>query len=193
LIEKQAERSVLKKQLKEREDEQKLWEDLLKKRENAHQIIQLAAQLTQESLQEQLCSVVTMALSSVFEDPYEFVVEFVAKRNSTECNLMFQREGERCSPLDDSGYGAADIASISLRISFRDADDTRPVLLMDEPCKNISKDYKTLTAIMLKEICKKLGLQMIVVSHIPEFREGADQLFMITMDNQGVSHCSTNQ
>ena len=193
LIEKQAERSVLNRQLKNQQKDLEQWNAQLEKREIAHQIVQIAAQLTQETLQEQLGSVVSMALSSVFEDPYEFVVEFVSKRNSTECNLAFERHGEKCEPLDDSGYTAADIASVALRISFRETGDTRPILILDEPCKNISKDYKALTAIMLREICKKLGLQMIVISHIPEFREGAEQLFMITIDSQGVSHCSTDQ
>lgn len=188
LRDKKAELKILNGNLQKQESAKQVLEGLTDTRKHAHSTIQMAAQLTQETLQEQLGSVVSMSLSAVFEDPYEFIVEFVSKRNTTECNLLFERDGERCSPLDDSGYGPADIASIALRLSYWTAGDTRPVILMDEPCKNLSKSYHTLAAVMFQEMCKKLGIQMVVITHITDFREGADKLFMVNMDHKGVSH-----
>ena len=157
-------------------------------REEAQSIIQTAAQLTQKTLEEQLSSVVSLALAAVFhKNPYKFVVDFVQKRNTTECELLFERDGERLKPLSDSGFGAADIASTALRISYWSSGDSRPVLIIDEPCKNLSRKYHTAASAMFKELCEKLKLQMIVITHIPDFRERCDKMFLVSMDGKGVS------
>lgn len=186
-----AERRILQRDLKNEQDELAAIKQEVADKIEAHEIIQMAAQLTQETLQEQLGSVVSMALTAVFEEPYEFVVEFVSKRNTTECNLLFDRRGERCHPMDDSGYGASDIASISLRMSYWASGDTRAIIIMDEPCKNLSEEYKSLAAVMFQEMCRKLDLQVIMISHIPAFREGADKLFMVEMGLDEVSRVTT--
>lgn len=156
-------------------------------RSEAHSIVQQAAQMAQENVQKQIGTIVSTALAAVFPEPYEFVVEFPQKRGTVECEFFFQRNGERTPPLQDSGFGAADIASIALKISFREMGSTRPILVIDEPCKNLSRAYHEAAALIFKELCRQLGLQMIMVTHIEDFRQAADKLFMVEMDHNGVS------
>jgi len=183
-----ADRRVLLGQLEDLKGLDKTLELELTVREEAHAIIQKAAQVTQQSIEGQLGSVVTTALAAVFPDPYSFKVEFVSKRNTTECEFYFERNGNRTPPLSDSGFGAADIASVALKISYREMSKTRPILFMDEPCKNLSKDYQTIAAGVFRGLCEKLGLQMVAITHIPDFRQAADQLFIVEKDwNTGVS------
>ena len=186
--EKKIELTILEKQKDKLEDTLIKKQKRLETKEEAHAIVQTAAQMTQKVLEEQLGSVVSLALAAVFEEnPYKFVVDFVQRRGTTECDLYFERKGELLDPLCDAGLGAADIASSTLRVSYWSSGETRPVLMVDEPCKNLSRDYQAAAAIMFKELCHKLGLQMIVVTHIPDFRERCDKMFLVQMDSKGKS------
>ena len=100
-------------------------------------LIQRAVSLTQEQLKYKISNIVTQALSIVFEDPYEFKVEFVERRNSTECDLLFSRGGEDYDPLESAGHGAADVASFTLRISYWLLSATAPFILLDEPFRRV--------------------------------------------------------
>ena len=162
--------------------------DRLKIVEQAAVIIKAAANATQDQVNYKLSSVVTMALQAVFHDnPYEFIANFEPRRGTIECDLMFQRNGEQINPLDDSGYSTADIASFALRVAFQSMSDTRDLIVIDEPCKNLSEGYKDPAANMFKESAQKRGIQFIVVTHIPAFREAADKLFWVKMDRKVVS------
>ena len=159
---------------------------ILATRQESHAYIQAAAEVTQKTLEQQLSAVVSPALAAVFidKDPYEFVVDFVQRRNTTECDLMFNRNGEPVDPLSDAGLGPADIASVALKVSNRTASDTRAVLIIDEPLKNLSKSYHTLAAIMFRELSKKLNLQLIIITHVPDLREGANRLITVDMHKE---------
>lgn len=159
---------------------------VLKVREESHAYIQTAAEATQKVLEHQLSSVVSPALAAVFvdKDPYEFVVNFVQRRNTTECDLMFDRNGEPVDPLSDAGLGPADIASVALKVSNRASSETRSVLIIDEPLKNLSRSYHTLAAIMFRELSKRLNLQLIIITHVPDLREGANRLTTVDMHKE---------
>lgn len=160
-------------------------------RQETQSFIQTAAEITQKTLEQQLCAVVSPALAAVFidRDPYEFVVNFVQRRNTTECDLMFDRNGEPVDPLSDAGLGPADIASVALKVSNQTSSETRSVLIIDEPLKNLSKSYHTLAAVMFRELSKKLNLQLIVITHVPDLREEANRLITVDM-NKEVSYVS---
>ncbi len=115
------------------------------------------------------------------DNSYEFLVNFIPRRNNVECDLKFSRDGEVVDPLSDSGLGAADIASVALKVSYLAASSCRPILWIDEPCKNLSRKYHTLAAIMFRELSKKLGIQLVVVTHIPEFMDEADNTINVKM------------
>jgi DNA-binding TFAR19-related protein (PDSD5 family) len=65
------------------EREQKMLDEAVKERnelEQARSIVQNVAEELQRKAHERLTSVVTKCLDSVFEDPYEFKIEFEKKR-----------------------------------------------------------------------------------------------------------------
>lgn len=84
----------------------------------ARVLFQKAAQDTQKKLEYHISNLVTTALSTVFDDPYNFQLEFVQKRGKTEADLWFVRENRKINPIDASGGGAVDIASFALRVAF---------------------------------------------------------------------------
>ena len=164
--------------------------------EQAQVVIQNVAQQTQEELKYHVSELVTLALAAVFDDPYEFEMEFVQKHNQTECNLWFVRDGERIDPLEASGGGAVDVACFALRVCLWSLQNPKnnEVLILDEPLKWLKGgDLPEKGMRMIKEVSEKLGLQVLMISHIPDQIESADAVHSITL-RKGVSFVtSTNQ
>lgn len=162
--------------------------------EEAQVIIINVAKITQEELEYHIGELVTLALASVFDNPYQFGAEFVQRRNRTECDLFFLRNGARIDPLSASGGGAVDVASFALRMSLWSLANprTRNTVIEDEPLKWLKGlDLPEKGAVMRKEISEKLGVQLICISHIPEQMAGADQLIEVKLRN-GVSQVTIN-
>ena len=156
--------------------------------DKARAVIQEVAKLTQQELEFHISELVSLALSAVFDDPYKFKVDFVIKRERTEAELYFERDGERVHPMTASGGGAVDVAANALRFALWSLKSprTRNTIILDEPYRFLSKDAQPRAAAMLKEISAKLGIQVIMVSHNPDLIEAADKAFEVTMRN-GVS------
>ena len=101
-----------------------VYNDEISELEKKKQDIELARVLirevgfkTQEQLQYHISDITSLALSAVFEDPYELKVAFVQRRDKMECDLTFTRAGVELDPLNSSGYGAVDVASLALRVA----------------------------------------------------------------------------
>ena len=141
---------------------------------------------TQKQVQFHISAVVTSALHAVFEEaPYDFKVEFVERRNKTECDLYFTREGHDITPLDASGGGAVDVASLGLRIVswVMQEPKTRNTIIFDEPLRYLSKDKQERASKMIKELADKLHLQFIIVTHENELTVYNDNVVEIGMQN----------
>lgn len=161
--------------------------------EEALIVAQTAATETQKSLEFHISSLVSTALSSVFSDPYSFVVEFVNRRGTMECDMFFEREGRRMSPLDSSGYGAVDIASLALLVTFLSMNDkASPVLILDEPTRNLSLNLHGRASEMIKQLSDKLGIQFIIVSHSESLCQSADKVFKVAK-KRGKSHITLEE
>lgn len=163
--------------------------------EEAQAIIQLVAQQTQDQLKYHISELVTLALAAVpFGDtPYEFEAVFEQRRNQTECDLWFVRDGNRIHPLSASGGGAVDVAAFALRVSLWSLKTprTRPILILDEPAQHIKGDEANIMFIqMVKEVSNRLNLQILMISDervpLSEIQAGADRVFKVSI-KKGIS------
>ena len=156
----------------------------LEQSKEARLILQRAAVETQEKLEYHISNLVTLAESSVFPDPNEFMAEFVQRRNSSECDFYFKRRGKQYGILGSTGGGPVDVASFALRVSYLSMQaGTRPIILLDEPFKNINDPTRVLhqkIADMVKEVSRLTGFQIIMVSQIPELADIADKVFVVS-------------
>lgn len=157
----------------------------------AQGVVQEVATKTQKELEYRLSDLCTLALKTIFDEPYEFKTLFEIKRGQTECKLVFERNGIQIRPLKSAGLGAADIAGFGLRIAMKtiSSPPTSPVLILDEPFKHLKGEEANIKAIQLvKEISDKLGIQIIMVSDervpIDEIEKGADIVFSVKMSNK---------
>lgn len=156
--------------------------------EQAREIVREVGLATQQQLQVHISDVTSLALESVFEDPYELIAEFVQRRNKTECDLYFERDGNRMDPMDSSGFGAVDVASLALRIAAwsMQLPQKRPVMILDEPFKWLDgrTDRIERASRMIKELSDKLGIQFLIVTHDSVLGDHADKTFTVKMRNK---------
>ena len=147
--------------------------------EEARKILQLAARKTQEKIEIHFSALVSNALKAVFNDPYTFVPVFEERRNTTECDLWYERSGEY-APTDFAVGGSVnDISSFACRLAYNRLEQGAPVLILDEPFKNLDKDKLPRTVELLHLLAREFEIQFIINTHIPEIAERADKVFEI--------------
>ena len=158
----------------------------IRRHEQSREIIREVGLATQQQLQYHISDIVSMALEAVFDNPYEMVVEFIQRRNKTECDLLFERDGERIDPISASGGGAVDVASFALRIAAwsMQTPRTRGTIILDEPLRFLSLDRQEQASQMIKELSEKLGLQFIIVTHEDTLAQYADKTFEVSIHNK---------
>lgn len=183
-------RSQIQKQLQETKELKKFSEKKLKLIEEAQVFLQTVAQNTQEKLKFDIEAIVNLALESVFPNEYLFQMNFNVSRGKTEAELIFQdkRTGQTIDPMEASGGGVVDLTCFALRISaFALESGTDNLIILDEPFKFISRDLQERAGEILKKLSEKMKLQIIMVTHIPEFIEVADKVFEVKKNENGVS------
>lgn len=178
LVEQEGMRKLYSKQkqelIKRKEDTQRRLKILLQSRAVAQEV----AERTQKKLEFHISNLVSMALSSVFPEPYTFNLVFIQRRNKTEARLVFSKNGNETDDiLNAAGGGVADVASLALRISLWSIKKTRPTMILDEAMKFLhSSEYQEKASQMMKEVCDKLGLQIILVSDQKDILKYADNV-----------------
>lgn len=179
------EQSILQKELKKSRsdlaEKQSLYADYFEAREIVTEVIRL----TQQNFKDRVEPLVEMAIRSVFEKPYEFKLIFEKKRNQLECRPVVIENGVERTPKNDLGGSVVDIISFALRVILWAIEKprSRNIMLLDEPFKNIGQQEELLLAgQVLRDVTDDLGLQLIVVTHSPEFAEIADTVYEVSND-----------
>jgi len=154
--------------------------------EMALHVITLVGRQTQEKLSFRIESLVTAALEYVFDNPYQFKVEFTTKNNRTQCELYFERDGFKADPIGDTGGSVLDIASLALRLAMWSLQTDRgsPVFILDEVTKHISVDLREKASEFMAEMCRRLGIQIVAVSHDESVIESSDNVIRVVKDGQ---------
>ena len=149
--------------------------------EQAREVVREVGLKTQQQISFHISDITSLALEAIFKDPYKLEVEFVQRRNKTECDLFFVRTGERIDPLTASGGGAVDVAAFALRIASWSMarPRTRNTIILDEPFRFLSADNQERASTMLKELSQRLGIQFIIVTHNPTLASYADKTFEV--------------
>jgi DNA repair ATPase RecN len=151
----------------------------LKTVEKVKALIIEVGQKTQKDVNGYIENSVTLALQSVFGKEFSFRIRQEIKRDQPEVHFDFGENDLFFDPKEDEvAGGRIDIAAFALKVidwslSFP---QSVSVLFLDEPFKNVSKEYKTKALQLLKEVCKSKNMQIIMVTHIPEFVAGADNI-----------------
>lgn len=161
----------------------------LKNLEKANEIVKIVGGETQSQLQFHISDITSLALESVFDNPYKLQVDFIGRRGKMECDLLFERNGNTIKPKESGGFGAMDVASLALRVACwsMQSPRTNSTIIIDEPFKHLSVEHHESASQMLKELSDKLGIQFIIITHIPAIAKYADREFNVTINKKGKS------
>jgi|PlaIllAssembly_1097288.scaffolds.fasta_scaffold26503_3 DNA repair exonuclease SbcCD ATPase subunit len=138
-------------------------------------------QKSQEEVIKYMEETVGLAIKSIFGEEYNFKIEFEMKRDQTECRFYVDKNGLLLEPRSDSlGGGIIDVAALALHVLVLILEKAPPILIIDEPqLKNVSKGHLPEVAEMVSRLVKMLDIQLIMVSHIPEMIDIADNIIEI--------------
>ena len=157
---------------------------------HALDIFKKSTLLTQQDISNTLSSIVSKALGVVFpEKNLELKLEFVERRNTSECDIYLIEDGRQYDLLDGRGYGVLDIISFSLKVAHTLLCSNDKVLILDEPFRNLGKTKHRLASRMIRELSTELGIQFIIATHVTVLKEHADKAFFVEQID-GVSNIS---
>lgn len=129
-----------------------------------------------------MSDIVQSMLDSLFPSRYKCVLDFTIKNNRTHVDIYLDMNGEKIYPLDQDGGGVANIMELGLRLASLQLGSTRKTIILDQPLKDLSGDFLPIGASILKKISEDLGLQLIIINHVPEFMEIANKTFHFEKD-----------
>jgi|SRR3972149_187926 len=189
LIEEMAKRKVYQSQAQEVFDKREEQNTRYENAQKARGVIQAVAEQTQQHIEIQISTVVSSALAAVFPEPYEFKLKFVQRRNKTEADLLFIKNGNECDDiLAVGGGGVADVvANVAFPLAIWSIRKTRNTMLWDEPSKFLhNPEYQEKASLLIKEVSEKLNLQIIMISDQKNILKKADKIFFVEQ-TKGVS------
>jgi DNA repair exonuclease SbcCD ATPase subunit len=132
--------------------------------EEAQIAIKEIAKQTQAELEYHISDGVSHGLASILRSPYTFRLSFVCRRDKTEADLFWEKNGKQYEP---HGGGVRDISSFALRIIMKCIQIKAgcSTLFLDEPWKCLKPLERQRKALLLmKEIASALKLQIIMVT-----------------------------
>lgn len=153
--------------------------------EKAQAFIQKIAKETQSKIRFHIEDIVQLALDTCFLNKYEFIIDFVVERNKTVAKILFKEHGKEIDPMNSSGGGVVDIASFALRLAAWSLSKTRPIIILDEPFKFLSRDLHIRAGEIMRQLSDKLKLQIIMVTHNPSMVEVSNRIFEVKLKNEG--------
>ena len=132
---------------------------------------------------DQLCnlftSLVTEALTSIFEKDIRFNIKLYSYRNEPAIDVSVIEDNLEVDPQKSCGGGLNDIISFVIKIIFIYLKKSSKIIILDEPLKFLSRDYIEQSSNFIREISKRMNIQIILVSHKPDLEISCDKLINI--------------
>lgn len=152
-------------------------------------LLQQTAEHARIQAREQIESLVTSTLRSVFGPEYAFKIELVEKagRPEAEFYVVSTYGGEllQTRPEDSRGGGIVDVVSLGLRIAMLETYRPRMegALILDEPAKHVSDEFIQPVAQFLKTVSGVFGRQVVMVTHIAHLAETAEVAYHVVLQD----------
>lgn len=153
-----------------------------------------ATKLTQDQIKEEVELLVTAAMDMVFDEHYEFKLQFTRTGNRLDCRVVLvDGDREMDDPEFDVGGSRVDTVSIALRVVIWSLEEDQPrgVFILDEPFTSLGNSYlldRTLE--MIQRLSRELGIQMLIITHIERAQAIADRAWHVTnIDGRASVEC----
>jgi DNA repair exonuclease SbcCD ATPase subunit len=179
----QGQKTVLTSQIKDAKIKIKDLENTEELDKKAIEILNLVQKSTREKIQDAFQNLVTFALQSIYQAPYQFKLEFTTRGNIGELNFKLKDpySNEYRDLTECVAGGSLDVISLALRfvlISVLRPKVEGPIIL-DESTKMLSRNFRQNEYSFYKNISEKLGKQLIIVTHASEIIDLAENKILI--------------
>ena len=144
----------------------------------AQRVIQAVAVATQSKIVFRINDIVNKVLQTVFPE-YSFKLMYEVKHHKSEAALHFYCMDEEIDVFSDAG-GVSDVVSIGLRFALWSLTNKANVMILDESLKFLSADLQSRGAEILELLSTTLGVQIMLISHIPAMTDRATTLIKVS-------------
>ena len=149
--------------------------------------IEKAANHQRSLIKDKIESVITDALKEIYGDEYEITFDYTMKRNKTSVDIYLTKHtklGDIIRKQGGFGGGVSDVISLPLKLLVLLALQTNDkILIADEPGKHMDQRVDKF-GYFLRNICDKLGVQLIVLTHHQCLSEFANSVYEVSMQNK---------
>jgi len=143
-------------------------------------LFQNISEQQQAVLIEKIERLVSLGLRSVFEEDMTFIIKMQSKADQMNASFRLRdATGLETDIMDAKGGGVAVLVGVLLQIVMLTLMRGRlaQVLFLDESFSHVSDEYVPRVAVLMNTLANKLGMQIVLVTHQPEFSEDADKVY----------------
>jgi DNA repair exonuclease SbcCD ATPase subunit len=134
-----------------------------------------------------MANLVTYGLKTVFKDQnLTFIPVITKKSEKIHIELKTGKNGGVCE-FGSFGGSVAVVESFLLRLLCILKKKYARLILLDETFAAIGEEYIGATSALISELSKKLGLDVLLVTHQKGFKENADHVFLVKESNKGLA------
>ena len=130
---------------------------------------------------------VTEALSHIFQKDINFQISLESYRNQPAINVMVTEDSFVLDPQKSCGGGMNDIIALIFKIIFVYLSGAQRTIILDESLKFLSTSYLQTASNFLAEICSRLQMQLILITHKEDLQLSADNIITVSK-REGASY-----
>ncbi len=143
-------------------------------------LFQSISEQQQAVLIEKIERLVSLGLRAVFEEDMQFIIKMTPKADQMSANFRLRDgTGLETDIMTAKGGGVSVLVGVLLQIVMLTLMRNRlaPVLFLDESFSHVSDEYIPKVSALMRTLSSKLGMQIVMVTHQPEFQEDADAVY----------------
>ena len=135
---------------------------------------------------EKMAGLITYGLKTIFDDQNLTFVPVVTKKNEKMHIELKTKRDDIEGGMDSFGGSVMVIESFLLRILCILKMNLAKIMLLDETFAPVGEEYISNTSKMVSEISKKLGIDILLVTHQKGFMDNADHVYRASESNRGL-------
>ncbi len=135
---------------------------------------------------DRMAGLITYGLKTIFEDQkLTFVPRINQKGGKIYIELKTLNDGIETS-VKSMGGSVAVIESFLLRVLCLIKKNLAQLMLLDETFAAVGEEYIPNTGKLVKELSKKLNLDVLLVTHQKDFKQNADHVYQVKESSKGL-------
>lgn len=135
---------------------------------------------------ERMAGLITYGLKTIFEDQnLTFIPEITKKNEKIYIDLKTNNDGIE-GDYKAFGGSVAVIESFLLRVLCLLKKKSARLMILDETFAAVGEEYIANTGKLISELSKKIGLDVLLVTHQKEFQHNADHVYKVRESKKGL-------